>query len=215
MKDILKPIIDDHLNKFIKVNLKKNLETNRGHSFTYDALPKEFNTYGACSRALDSSIGKLYELLIVELSKIYNEKTFTKYKDKTVDLGFERNGITNILQIKLGGDLDKGKSEKEKEILEETKNLLEEDNKKVKTYIGIINNKNGYSQDLFQNEISNWKQPNIQKVFKEDEILVERDLFYFITQDKKVFPKFYEITTEIIKPHMEIYLKGVKSKYGL
>ena len=215
MKDILKPIIDDHLNKFIKVNLKKNLETNRGHSFTYDALPKEFNTYGACSRALDSSIGKLYELLIVELSKIYNEKTFTKYKDKTVDLGFERNGITNILQIKLGGDLDKGKSEKEKEILEETKNLLEEDNKKVKTYIGIINNKNGYSQDLFQNEISNWKQPNIQKVFKEDEILVERDLFYFITQDEKVFPKFYEITTEIIKPHMEIYLKGVKSKYGL
>ena len=68
---------------------------------------------------------------------------------------------------------------------------------------------------MFQNEISNWKQPNIQKVFKEDEILVERDLFYFITQDKKVFPKFYEITTEIIKPHMEIYLKGVKSKYGL
>ena len=215
MKDILKPIIDDHLNKFIRSNLKKNLETNRGHSFTYDALPKEFNIYGACSRALDSSVGKLYELLIVELSKIYNEKTFTKYKHKTVDLGFERNGITNILQIKLGGDLDKGKSEKEKEILEETKNLLEEDNKKVKTYIGIINNKNGYSQDLFQNEISNWKHPNIQKVFKEDEILVEKDLFYFITQDKKVFPEFYEITTEIIKPHMEIYLKGVKSKYGL
>ena len=40
MKDILKPIIDDHLNKFIKVNLKKNLETNRGHSFTYDAYQK-------------------------------------------------------------------------------------------------------------------------------------------------------------------------------
>jgi hypothetical protein len=129
---------------------------------------------------------------LFEISKYYNDKTFKNIKDLKlksngkqwiVDLAFERNGKIYLIEIKLGGELDNKKAKSEADALKERKEVLV-DNKissDVETYLGIITLSKGEPSP------NDWVMGRVELGFTRNEVLVERELFDFVSNDTEIF----------------------------
>ena len=125
----------------------------------------------------------------------------------------ENKDIYYLIELKAGGDLDTKKAPAEKnQLLIEyfmLKNKLESDNKKsdVKLYFGTAYNKYG--------EGNEWRQGAVQSCFSKDELLIGKDYWNFVCDDKDGFEivfNQYKISCKAIKDMLikvkNAYFKG-------
>lgn len=113
-----------------------------------------------------------------------------------------------IIELKAGGDLDNKKSKAEKiELLREyflLKNKLENTDETVKVLFATAYNKFG--------EGSEWKQSQVRQYFDEKELLIGKDYWNFVCNDKNGFDivfQQYKKSAEYIKQAIQ----NIKSLY--
>ena len=192
LTNILIPIIKEHWTKFLKTKLKKDIISKKSNSWIDEGEDIDFKLISTLSRSKDSSFGLLWEKILFEISKYYNDKTFKNVKDLKlksngkqwiVDLAFERNGKTYLIEIKLGGELDNKKAISEAAALRERKEVLVENkiSSNVETYLGVITLSKGESSPI------NWVMGRVELGFDRSEVLVERELFDFVSNDIEIF----------------------------
>jgi len=102
-----------------------------------------------------------------------------------------------IIELKAGGDLDNKKAKAEKnELLQQyflLKNQISEE-EKIKIYLAASYNKYG--------EGNQWKQGRVLQYFSDDELLIGKDYWNFVCNDKDGFDvvlEQYKISAEYIK----------------
>lgn len=128
-------------------------------------------------------------------------RNLTSYSKSHKTDNYFYNPETNehfVIELKAGGDLDNKKAKAEKiAMLQEyflLKNKLDNNGHKVKIYFATAYNKFG--------EGSNWKQANVQTFFADDELLIGKDYWNFVCNDKDGFEiifKQYKESSKYIK----------------
>lgn len=218
LKQVLTQIITQHWENYLKGVLKKDLLSPLQTNFTMVGYSADGYLMSRLGRSLDSSRGNLWQKILVRLSEFFNEKTYDKVvglKLKTtgktwiVDLAFERDGITYLIEIKLGGNLDTKKAKSEATSLKDRKDCLLDNNlaSEVKTYLGVICLGNGESLP------QNWDMGRVSEGFKRSEVLVERELFDFVTNDTNVFDFIRKVIQPIAMKGELGVIETIKNKY--
>jgi hypothetical protein len=192
LKNICTEIINTHWERYLKEKNKKNLLENKNNSWINNGSSLLSDVCSSLARSRDSSMGSLYEKIVNAISNYFNTKTFKnikglKIKDSgknwIIDLAFERDGITYLVEIKLGGNLDNKKAISEANALSVRKQTLIENNlaKNVETYLGIITLGNGETSP------DEWEMGRVSLGFDRTQVLVERELFDFVSNNAGVF----------------------------
>lgn len=218
----MKNIVNSHIEKWLKTKLKNNLLDGFDVSFVTNGYDRKFQVHSAIGRSLDSSLGSLYEKLLECISLHFNELTLkklktinytTKAKKKTfykTDLLFKRNGKVFIIEIKLHCELDNKKAGSEKKSLETLKKVYSEEAKlspnDIKTFIGVIGNKDG-------NKPTDFKMGRLIEAFKRNEVLVEKELFDFVSGVDGFFKEFIKFNSDIIIPKINNSIKLIEKQY--
>ena len=93
-----------------------------------------------------------------------------------------------IIELKAGGNLDNKKAKSEKiELLKEyfmLKNKLNGTDEKVKIFLATAYNKDG--------EGNEWDQERVKRFFADDELLIGKDYWNFVCDDKEGFDIIYD-----------------------
>lgn len=192
LKKILVDIIDTHWEKYWKKKNKEDLLKNKSNSWIHKGGIILDDVSGSLTRSKESSMGFLYEKIVIAISEYFNVKTFSTIKGLKIkqtgkkwiiDLSFERDGVTYLIEIKLGANMDNKKSVSEAKSLSVRKKTLIENNlaKDVETYLGIVTLGNGEASP------KEWKIGRVGEGFDRSEILVERELFDFVSNNTEVF----------------------------
>lgn len=192
LKTILKSEIDNHFAKYLKKKLKDELKISK--SWVHSGLSIEERVYGALGRSRDSSFGILWGNLVFRIAEYYNSTVYSKLKDIKleytgkewiVDVAFERDGITYLIELKLGGEVDNKKAVVESDSLKKRKDALithfHKNENEVKTYIGVIAPNDGLSASVW-----NMDRSMLSLAFSREEVLVESELFDLISNDTGV-----------------------------
>lgn len=146
-----------------------------------------------------------------EYTSIY-PKDITSYKRNHVTDNYFYNEEKNehyLIELKASGDLDNKKSRAEKfALLEEyflLKNELKDDKTaKVKIFFGTAYNKFGEGEP--------WKQERVRQFFAEDELLIGKDYWNFVCDDKDGFNVIFEQYKESAEK-IRIALNKIKELY--
>lgn len=218
LKQRLIKVVTQHWERYLKGVLKKNLLSPLQTNFTMAGYSVDGYLMSRLGRSLDSSRGNLWEKILVTLSEFFNEKTYGKIvglKLKTtgkkwiIDLAFERGGITYLIEIKLGGNLDNKKAKSEATALKDRKDCLLDNNlaSEVKTYLGVVCLGNGESSP------NDWVMGRVNEGFKRSEVLVERELFDFVTNDTDVFDFIVNVVQPIAMKGELGVIETIKNKY--
>ena len=218
LKKILIDIVNNHWENYLKNKLKKDLIGGKLKSWDTQGEDVDFLLASTLSRSYDSSRGNLWEKILFEISTYYNDNTFKKIKDLKlksngkdwiVDLAFERNGKTYLIELKLGGELDNKKAKSEADALAERKDVLIENElySEVETYLGIITLSNG------ENTPMDWNMGRVELGFTRNEVLVERELFDFVSNDTDVFDFIKEEIQPLAMKAWKSVKEKIKSKY--
>tara|TARA_Y100000004_G_C8814146_1_gene369044 strand:- start:57 stop:752 length:696 start_codon:yes stop_codon:yes gene_type:complete len=211
LKKDLVDITNNHWDTWLKAK-KKNSIKNNDFSFVDIGMDKEFLFHSRVGRSYDSSLGTLWEKILFRISEEYNEDTFSKNEELVkyltvddkrwiIDLGFLREGLYNILELKLGCQLDNKKAEVEKSKLGKRKQvLLEVVDKDVKTYLGVITNQ-------LTDKPETWNKSTVLKEFTiGGDLLIERQVFDFVSGIDGFFDWVKkEIQPEVVKKWLEVY----------
>ena len=119
----------------------------------------------------------------------------------------EKRKIHYIIELKAGGDLDNKKSRAEKiELLKEyylLKNKIPT-NEQVKIYFATAYNKFG--------EGNEWKQERVKQYFAEEELLIGKDYWNFVCNDKDGFNIIFNQYKQSVS-HIKRSLEEIKSVY--
>jgi hypothetical protein len=187
---ILRLESDKHFDKYLKKKMKDPLKISR--SWVYSGLSIEERVYGALGRSRDSSFGILWGNLVFRIAEYYNTNVYSKLKDIKlkhngkewiVDIAFERDGITYLIELKLGGEVDNKKAVVESDELKKRKEALiihsNKNENDVQTYIGVIAPNDGLSAPV-------WNMGRLSLGFDREEVLVESELFDLISNDTDV-----------------------------
>lgn len=218
LKKLLIDIVNNHWENYLKNKLKKDLIGGKLKSWDTQGEDVDFLLASTLSRSYDSSRGNLWEKILFEISTYYNDNTFKKIKDLKlksngkewiVDLAFERNEKTYLIELKLGGELDNKKAKSEADALAERKDALIENKlcSEVETYLGIITLSNG------ENTPMDWAMGRVELGFTRDEVLVERELFDFVSNDTDVFDFIKEEIQPLAMKAWKSVKEKIKSKY--
>jgi hypothetical protein len=192
LRDKCTRIINQHWEKYWKKKNKEDLLKNKSNSWIHNGSTKIEEVYASLARSKESSMGFLYEKIVIAISEYFNIKTFRKIKELKIkesgknwiiDLAFERDGVTYLMEIKLGANMDNKKSVVEAKSLSVRKKTLIENNlaKNVETYLGIVTLGNGEASP------AEWKMGRVSEGFSRSEVLVERELFNFISDNTEIF----------------------------
>jgi len=218
LKKILVDIVSNHWEKYLKNKLKKDLIGGKLKSWDTQGEDVDFLLASTLSRSYDSSRGNLWEKILFAISSYYNDKTFKKVKglklksngkEWIVDLAFERDGKTYLIELKLGGELDNKKAKSESDALLERKEVLIENkiSSEVQTYLGIITLSNG------ENSPMDWDMGRVSLGFTRNEVLVERELFDFVSNNPDVFNFIKEEIQPFAMKEWKSVKEKIKSKY--
>lgn len=218
LKRILVQAITDHWGKFLDKKLKQDLIGKKKNSWIDVGEDLEFILYSTLSRSKDSSMGNLYEKILFEISKFFNDKTYGKVKNLKIrksgkkwiiDLAFERDGKTYLIEIKLGGELDNKKAKSEAEALKDRKETLIENKlaSNVETYLGVITLTKG------EDSPENWVMGRVSEGFDRSEVLVERELFDFVSNDTDVFDFIKNEIQPFVMQEWKVVKEKIKSTY--
>lgn len=218
LKEILSKIVVNHWNAFLKQKLKKNLIGNKSHSWITNGEDPKWILDSTLSRGYDSSMGNLYEKIIFAISEYYNDNTYSKIKGLNlksngkkwiVDIAFERDGRTFLIELKLGGQLDNKKTKSEAIALKERMEVLVENkiSSDVKTYLGIITLTKGESTPV------DFGMAILSLSFDRSEVLVERELFDFISNDTDVFDFIKNEIQPLVMKEWKIVRETIYSVY--
>jgi hypothetical protein len=218
LKKKISELVINHWGKYYTSKLKKDLIAGKKNSWVHNGASIETLLWSALSRSYDSSLGNLYEKILVILSEYYNDKTYGKLKNLKlhsngkvwiIDLGFKRNDVDYLIELKLGGELDNKKAKSEASALKERKDVLIESKlaDKVETYLGIITLSKG------EETPKEWKMGRVKLGFDRNQVLVERELFDFVSNDTDVFDFIKDKIQPFIMNEWNIVLKKIKSKY--
>ena len=218
IKQDLSKVITTHWEKYLKGISKKDLLLPLKTNFTMNGYSIDNYLMSRLGRSLDSSRGNLWEKILVTLSETFNEKTYGKIdglilknsgKKWIIDLAFERDGVTYLIEIKLGGNLDNKKSKSEATALKDRKECLLENKlaNKVKTYLGVVCLGNGESSP------QDWIMGRVSEGFSRNEVLVERELFDFVTNDTDVFDFIVNTIQPLAVKHELSVIESIKNKY--
>lgn len=218
LKKDLSEVITQHWEKYLKGVLKKDLLLPLHANFTRAGTPVDYYLMSHLSYSLNSSRGNLWEKILVTLSGFFNKKTYGKItglnlktsgKKWIIDLAFERDGITYLIEIKLGGNLDNKKAKSEALALKDRKECLLENKlaDEVKTYLGVVCLGNG------ENSPKDWVMGRVSEAFNRTEVLVERELFDFVTNDTDVFDFIVDVVQPLAIKHELDIIESIKNKY--
>jgi hypothetical protein len=213
----LETIVESHISRWLKIKLKNNLLEGFDVSFVTNGYDKKFQIHSAIGRSLDSSLGKLYEKLLEAISEHYNDITLTRLKTKKkngkpyiIDLLFHRNGIANLIEIKLHCELDNKKSLSEKQALDERKEIYIKEtklsNKKVNIFMGVVGNKDG-------DKPTDFKMGRLSEHFDRSEVLVEKELFNFVSGRNGFFEEFSKFNSKFIIPKVNQSIELIEKNY--
>lgn len=215
LKTILLSEVDKHFAKYLKKKLKDELKISK--SWVHSGLSIEERVYGALGRSRDSSFGILWGNLIFRIAEYFNSNVYSKLKDIKlngkewiVDIAFERDGITYLIELKLGGEVDNKKAVVESDSLKKRKEALithfHKNENEVQTYIGVIAPNDGSIP-------SNWNMGRLSLGFSREEVLVESDLFDLISNDIGVLDFLKSEVQPYIIENWDNVKKKVISKY--
>lgn len=125
------------------------------------------------------------------IPKIQDYASLKAYKPENIE-SFKKRHVTDnhfynpktkehfIIELKSGGNLDTKKAKSEKEALLDEyfilKNALQDDNEKVKIYLATAYNMYG--------EGNEWRQSRVKQYFSDDELLIGKQYWNFICNDK-------------------------------
>lgn len=146
-----------------------------------------------------------------EYSSIY-PKDITSYKRNHVTDNYfycKEKNEHYLIELKASGDLDNKKARAEKSALLEEYFLLknklkDDDSAKIKIYFGTAYNKFG--------EGKAWKQERVKQFFAEDELLIGKDYWNFVCNDKQGFDIVFE-QYKISADKIKIALSKIKDMY--
>jgi len=220
LKKRLTTVVERHWKNYFDGVLKRKrpLLSPSQTNFTMAGYPVDIYLMSRLGRSLDSSRGNLWEKILVTLSNFFNEKTYSKVADlklKTtgkkwiIDLAFERGGITYLIEIKLGANLDNKKAKSEATALKDRKDCLLDNNiaSEVKTYLGVVCLANGESSPV------DWVMGRVSEGFERSEVLVERELFDFVTNNTNVFDFIVNVVQPIVMKGELDVIQTIKNKY--
>jgi len=218
LKQDLSNVITEHWEKYLKGILKKDLLLPLKTNFTMRGYSIDTYLMSRLGRSLDSSRGNLWEKILVTISKNFNKKTYGKIeglilensgKQWIIDLGFERTDINYLLEIKLGGNLDNKKAKVEAKALKDRKECLLNNNlaTEVKTYLGVVCLGNGETSP------ADWVMGRVSEGFDRSEVLVERELFDFVSNDTDVFDFIVNVIQPLAMKHELSAIESIKNKY--
>lgn len=218
LKKKIVEVVVEHWGKYLTNKLKKPLIDNKMNSWVTNGEDIEFLLFSTLSRSYDSSMGNLWEKILIVISKHFNDKTYGKIKglklrsngkDWIVDLAFERDGITYLIELKLGGELDNKKAKSESEALKERKEVLLESKlaNNVETYLGIITLSKG------EKTPEDWDMGRVALGFDRSEVLVERELFDFVSNDTDVFDFIKDEIQPFVMNEWKVVKEKIKSVY--
>lgn len=130
--------------------------------------------------------------------KIIDSVLMTRGKKRSLnsDLVIKKNNIINVIELKAGGDLDKGKAKSQRnEIFEiyalvasKFKDELRSKDLNIDTYFATM-----YNKDAISKGVEGWKATSVKKNFLKEELLIGKDLWNFICEDEFAYEKIMEI----------------------
>lgn len=122
--------------------------------------------------------------------------TCGKETELHADLVIRKDNIIYGIEEKAGGDLDKGKSKNQKKELLTLYALLVSKYKKeiLKGDIDIeIKLATFYNKDNIDKGKTDWTQASVKKYFLEDELLIGKDFWAFLTDDQDAYSKILNL----------------------
>lgn len=141
------------------------------------------------------------------ISEIEIKKYFAKIRDKVLtttgiertvhaDLVVFKDGLITCIEIKAGGDLDKGKAKNQrKEIFEIYAILVSKYKKEILNKEIDIEMKFGtfYNKDSMNEGVESWTQASVKKNFLNSELLIGKDFWSFLCNDHNAYSKILKI----------------------
>jgi len=141
-----------------------------------------------------------------------------KFHNSDYLLEKEKNGITELflLELKIGGDLDNKKARSEKEAIFEQYAILVNQNREkianetvtIKTYFATAYNKNSIDAGK-----EKWIQGSVKTFFADEELLIGKDFWNFICDDKdgwSFIKEEYNIHSKMLKNSIEFIVDSLK-----
>ena len=143
----------------------------------------------------------------------------SKFHNSDYLLEKERDGVTylSLLELKAGGDLDNKKARSEKEaILEQYAILVSEYAKQIAngTVDISIFFATAYNKDELDSGSENWKQGSVISFFAPDELLIGKDFWNFICDDKdgwEIITSAYKENSHFIANSLQKVIESFKN----
>ena len=141
------------------------------------------------------------------LRKSQEGETETRRHESDYYLIDGKTGEHNLIELKIGGDLDNKKARAEKEAILEQFAILSNTlspEKKIKIYFATAYNRYGEDRP--------WKQERVRQFFADDELLIGKDFWNFICKDNNG----YDIVLEAYKDKANLILdacEDIKDTY--
>lgn len=143
----------------------------------------------------------------------------SKFHNSDYLLEKSKNGVTylSLLELKAGGDLDNKKARSEKEaILEQYAILVSEYAKQIEngTVEISIFFATAYNKDSLDSGSENWKQGSVINFFATDELLIGKDFWNFICDDKngwKTITSAYKENSHFIANSLQKVIESFKN----
>ena len=141
-----------------------------------------------------------------------------KFHNSDYLLEKEKNGITelSLLELKIGGDLDNKKARSEKEaIFEQYAILVNQHKEKIENGTAIINTyfATAYNKNSIDAGKETWTQGSVKTFFADEELLIGKDFWNFICDDKdgwKVLIEEYNTHSQILKDSIKYIVDSLK-----
>ncbi len=141
-----------------------------------------------------------------------------KFHNSDYLLEKERNGITelSLLELKIGGDLDNKKARSEKEAIFEQYAILVNQNKdKIENGTVVINTffATAYNKNSIDAGKEIWTQGSVKTFFADEELLIGKDFWNFICDDKDgwiVIKEEYNNYSQILKDSIKYIVDSLK-----
>jgi hypothetical protein len=132
----------------------------------------------------------------------------TKRHDSDYYLKDRETGISYLIELKIGGDLDNKKARSEKEALLEQFAILSNkvDNRTTKILIRFATAYNRFGED------KPWLQGRVRQFFADDELLIGKDFWNFVCKDDKGYQlvtSCYENKADVIRAALD----AIRNKY--
>lgn len=164
------------------------------------------------------------QLLEKETLKNFKEKILKSVisgegtqKSLNSDLVMKKKQDINIIELKTGGDLDKGKAKSQREELFEIFALVASNFKKeistkkinINTYFATM-----YNKDSITEGVDIWKSTTVKKNFLPEEMLIGKDFWNFICEDINAYEEIIESffsNSIIVEKQIKKMIKEIKS----